>query len=85
MYKVLVDNNIDALLVDKGHIDICGWDYGFIGGASGMIANNKLAFCGDLSMHPDYEKIVNFSLFHDAECISLSNRRLMDFGSLILV
>ena len=83
--KPLADNGIDVLLVEKGNIDIIGWEYGFIGGASGKISDDKLAFCGNLSLHPDYKKMIDFCTVRNVECISLSDKRLTDTGSLILV
>ncbi len=85
IYKALVAHGIDALLICEGHIDIFGWEQGFIGGASGRLDNNTLAFCGDISMHPDFEKIKMFCSKYNVDCISLSNKRLMDLGSVILV
>lgn len=85
IYTALKDIGMNALLIDKGHIDIFGWEYGFIGGTSGKICDEKLAFCGNLALHPDYERILNFCAGYDVECISLSDKRLMDSGSLILV
>lgn len=81
----LVEAGADVLLIETGHIDIIGWDYGFIGGASGKLAENKLVFCGNLSFHPDHERIIAFCNKYGVECISLSEKRLMDSGSLILV
>ncbi len=85
IYKVLTSNNVDTLLISEGNIDILGWEYGFIGGASGKISNDCLAFCGDISIHPDYTKINNFCSKYDVECVSLSHKRLTDIGSLVLV
>jgi len=85
IHRELVKSGIDVLLICNGHIDIFGWDYGFIGGASGKINRSTLAFYGDITLHPDYEKIKNFCLKYNVICHSLSTKRLMDLGSVISV
>lgn len=83
--KTLLEHGTDVLTISDDNIDINGWEYGFIGGASGKISDNTLAFCGDISAHPDYNKIKEFCSKYNVECISLSRKRLMDLGSVILV
>lgn len=75
---------IDTLAVSAGHIDLPGYDYGFIGGASGL-CGNTLYFCGNIKAHPDYEKIAGFSEKHKTEIVSLSEERLYDVGSLVFI
>ena len=53
IYDALEKNNINALKISSGHVKLTGYDYGFIGGASGII-DGKLTFFGDVSKHPDY-------------------------------
>lgn len=84
IYKKLKDvKDIDVLLISKGNIDIFGWSEGFIGGASGRLNNNTLAFCGNLSEHPDFFEITGFCSRYNVNCISLSKQRLMDLGTII--
>lgn len=85
IYSVLIAVGVDTLLIQKGHIDIFGWDYGFIGGATGKINDSTLVFCGNLSLHPDCEAIIDFCRKYGVDCISLSKKRLMDLGSVISV
>lgn len=85
VYNVLKRNQVDVLLIGENGIDIFGWDRGFIGGASGKIGDNLLVFCGDFSMHEDCERIKTFCSKYNVECVSLSNERLMDFGSVIYI
>ncbi len=85
IYKSLTGAGLDTLLICEGYIDIHGWDCGFIGGACGMLGGDILAFCGDVSTHPDYEKIQEFCAKYNVKCLSLSNKRLMDMGSVITV
>ncbi|MCL2097040.1 MAG: hypothetical protein FWH10_09085 [Oscillospiraceae bacterium] len=80
--KKALQNNIEVLLIDKGHINLEGYDYGFIGGCSGLITKNKLAFTGNIELHPDYENIKNFCGSREVEAVSLSNEKLYDYGSM---
>jgi len=72
----------DALLIKSGHIELCGYDYGFIGGASGLIGG-KLCFCGDVTAHPNYNEMKRFCDSYDTEIVSLSNEKLRDCGGII--
>ena len=82
--RITTAEGIDTLLISPGHVDLPGYDYGFIGGASGL-CGDKLYFCGSLELHPDSEEIKNFAKKHGTECISLSSRKLYDVGSLIFI
>ncbi len=52
-------SGIKTLMITPGHVEITGYEYGFIGGASGAI-DGELNFFGDLSKHPDFKKINEF-------------------------
>lgn len=62
IYASCRENGINALKITPGHINLTGYDYGFIGGTSGII-DGKLTFFGDISKHPDYLKIKEFCDF----------------------
>lgn len=83
IYNAVKEYNIDCLLIEKGHIDLFELNYGFIGGCSGLISNDKLAFCGDITKHPDYNKIVNFVNKKNKNILCLSKEKLLDLGSII--
>lgn len=83
IYKETLKYNIDCLLIEKGHIDLFELNYGFIGGCSGLISNNELAFFGDISKHPNYKEINEFVESKNKKIISLSKEKLLDLGSLI--
>lgn len=59
IYNQLVNNGLNPLLIKEGYIEIEEYDYGFIGGASGFVGDT-LYFFGDISTHPDYEKIKTY-------------------------
>ncbi len=77
IYKIAVKSGLKPILIPKGYICLEGFDYGFIGGATGLI-NNKLLFCGCV---PDSIKVVLERNF--IEYIELSDDKLTDYGSII--
>lgn len=83
IYNAVKAYNIDCLLIEKGHIDLFNLDYGFIGGCTGLIGKNKLAFLGDVTKHPDYSKIEAFLKLKNKEVVCLSEEKLLDLGSII--
>lgn len=76
-------NNIDVLSVRKGYVTLDGFDYGFIGGTSGKICADTFVFNGDITTHPDCDRILNFFSKYNMKVISLSGGMLNDIGSLI--
>jgi len=78
-------NNINVLLIEKGNIDLNGYNYGFIGGCTGLINKNKLAFTGNIKNHPNYREIKDFCINRGVEIISLSAQKLYDYGSLLCI
>ena len=82
--SVTLKNGIDTLLISEGHVDLPGYSYGFIGGATGL-CGDTLYFCGDIKTHPDHDVVVSFALKHKTKCVSLGHERLYDVGSLIFI
>ena len=60
MYRILSINGIDVLLVSPGYIDLKGYSYGFMGGATGNLSEDVVLFSGNFDTHPDKNKIFNF-------------------------
>ncbi|MGL4451437.1 MAG: DUF6873 family GME fold protein [Sarcina sp.] len=83
IYNSLKPYNIDLLLVPSGDIILPGLSYGFIGGSSGLIAKDKLAFFGNLKNHSYEQEIKNFLFKHNVEPIYLSDSKLIDRGSIL--
>lgn len=75
--------DIKVLLIETGSIKIKKYDYGFIGGCSGLIGKNKLFFNGDLSTHKNYKDICNFLNEHNVAYFDIKNKPLTDVGSII--
>ncbi len=80
-----IANNIDVLKISKGQVELKGYDYGFIGGCSGKLSKNVLAFVGDISSHSDYDKIYSFCRDKGVEVVSLGTGNLIDIGSILPV
>ncbi len=74
--------DLDVLKVTPGHVELPGFDTGFLGGASGRVENTML-FCGDLSRHPDYYEIVTFIMSRGLDLKFFDSFPLLDVGSLI--
>lgn len=84
IYKKAVLNNIDALKIKEGSVKLHGMDYGFIGGATGLINKYTLAVNGNINMHPDAGIIKDFCVHHNTEIITLQESELTDIGSIIV-
>lgn len=83
IYKTAVSNEINALKITEGHIKLTGMNYGFIGGATGLIDKHTLAINGDVNTHPDAELIKSFCKQHNVELLPLNDGMLEDIGSII--
>lgn len=81
--KELEKHDIDVLLIRSGYIDLPGLDYGFIGGASGLIDSKKILFCGDIRKHPDYKSIKKFLKKYLVSFEAVEDKKLIDIGSII--
>lgn len=82
--KITQRAGINTLVITPGYVDLPGYDYGFIGGASGL-CGKTLYFCGNIEKHPDHEKIMEFAKKHNTDVVSLSDEHLYDVGSLIFI
>lgn len=85
IYNVCVKNKLDVLKIAKGQIILQGTDYGFIGGCSGKLDKDCLAFTGNIKLHSDYDNIKAFCSNYGVNLLSLSNGNLIDIGSIIPV
>jgi len=96
--KALSSYDIDVLLIEKGHILLPGFDYGFIGGCCGHVmthpatdsctasasADKVIVFNGDLTMHPDHRRIIDFIEAHGIKPVWFEDEPLMDIGSVLV-
>lgn len=76
-------HEIDVLKIRPGYIDLPGFDYGFIGGASFKLSDTKLAFTGGLDKHPDAERIIEFASLHNIDIVYITDKPAFDIGGAI--
>lgn len=76
------EEKIDVLKIETGHVRLPGCKYGFIGGASGLV-DGVLYFNGDLTEHPDAEKIIDFANRHGVHVKYYEGEPLTDIGSIV--
>lgn len=74
---------MQVLPIQPGGITLPGCEYGFIGGAGGLLSPNEMLFTGDVTGHPDYNKIKGFFSEHNKRCVAISGVALTDVGSVI--
>lgn len=74
---------IDTLIISKGSVKLKNHAYGFLGGCTGLIDNNKLAVCGNLKNHEDYPAIDQFLRKHHVEAVNLTDAELIDIGGIL--
>ncbi len=80
--KALSIEKIDVLLIPPGDIILPGLNYGFIGGATGLIEDNVLAFYGHLDHYLYGKEVLNFLNKYKVEPVFLRNGKLIDRGSI---
>ncbi len=85
LLKAAKDNGLSVLPIRPGHVMLPGYDYGFIGGASGVLKNHEIAFFGDLRLHPDGESIRHFIKEHGFSVLEILDRPLTDVGTILRI
>lgn len=81
--SLLKNYQIDVLQIRQGYVALSDKHYGFIGGASGMVDDTTLYFSGDISAHPDYNRIIEFLYKYNIKPVFNKSRKLSDFGGFI--
>ncbi len=76
--------DVPSVYVPAGHVTLTGLEYGFLGGASGYY-NGVLYFTGDIALHPGYEEIKKLCKTKGIEIVCMSNDKLADIGSIIMI
>lgn len=82
--KQLRKYGLSVLLIDQGSVLLKGFEYGFLGGASGRVGNTIL-FNGNLESHPNYVKIKQFIEDRGLQVEYFKDYPLEDIGSIIEV
>ncbi len=83
IHKTCEKAGIESLLISKGDIELEGYSYGFIGGCSGKISKNKIAFTGEIERHRDAKNILDYLESKNIEYISLEDGPLKDIGGIL--
>lgn len=83
IYIKLISLGYKMLLIEEGHILLKGQKYGFIGGTNGTLCNGKSIISGRLNGHPNKEKILNFFSENKSDLIFLSQKNILDIGTII--
>lgn len=83
IFKACVSNNMDTLFISKGSVKLNGFDYGFIGGCTGLIDKDKLLFNGDINYHKDCNRITDFLNIYNIKPVIIENEPLYDIGGII--
>ena len=80
--SVMAKNGVRVTIISNGSISLPPYEYGFIGGASGVVGK-KIYFLGRIESHPDYPAIFDAISQEGYTAISLSDEDLYDLGGII--
>lgn len=83
IYESLKDF-IPIYKINHGEIKLKNFNYGFIGGASGVLGK-KIFFTGDFSHHSSHEEILKIIKKYDYEIEILSKDPIEDFGTIYFI
>jgi hypothetical protein len=84
IYKKLVAEGLDILLVNPAGIILPGEDYGLFGGTSG-ISDNRIFISGNLEYFPEGKKVRRYLENLNYEIIELYKGPLYDGGSVLII
>jgi len=86
IHEGALKNGIASLLIPpQKNIRLTGLNYGFIGGCSGMISENKLCIYGNAESLTEWDKIKTFTKDRGVEVISLGKGEVEDMGSILVI
>lgn len=71
----------NVLLLKKGKVKLPGFEYGFIGGASGVISGEYVFFNGSDYVYPDIREFLSDT---EIKIVDLADGELFDIGSIII-
>jgi hypothetical protein len=75
---------LDALLVRRGHVQLAGFPYGFIGGATGTFFD-RIYCTGIIDSHPDRRAIESFIAGKGKTLTYCDSALMRDIGSILFV
>ena len=83
--RALKNEGKDVLQIPPGEIQLFGYDYGFIGGASGISESGGVYFFGDLSSVSFGRDIYDFLCKKKIEIFQIKNYPLTDVGTIMFL
>ena len=84
--NALRENGYDVLQISAGNIALDGYGYGFIGGASAALEDEKaIVFFGDIFGHPEGKEIVDFCEKHGYKTLYTAKTPLTDLGGVKVI
>ena len=84
IHRAAVENEITSLLIESGDIELPGYQYGFIGGATGTLSD-AILFTGKISNHRDYRRICEGIEERGKQIIYLSEENAVDLGTIFVI
>ena len=84
IHNSALENKIDSLLISSGDIELPGYKYGFIGGASAT-TDTSVYLTGSIINHPDKKNIENFISYKNKNIIYLSIEKIIDLGTIFIL
>lgn len=85
IFSALTSSGIDCLKIKKGNIQLKGYDYGFIGGASVKLSNSEILFFGDIPDRDEKRKVEEFLFRYDVKASFIAGKGLTDIGSALVL
>ena len=79
------EKDLECLHIVPGYIELEGFSYGFIGGASFAGSNGEIYFTGRLEKHPNGDLIQKFINSHGFDMVFLTNNTIFDIGTCIII
>lgn len=80
-----LEKYINVLYINPDENILLGKMQGFIGGATGLISNNKWAINGDIYKLQEADKVIEFLKKRNIEIVCLNREKICDIGSIIPV
>lgn len=85
IYNTLSENNIACLKIKKGDIELNGYNYGFIGGASVKLDEENILFLGDIKDLTDKNNVIEFCRKYNMNTLFIKDKKLKDIGSALIL
>lgn len=77
------EHGIEVLLVPPGNIKLYELNYGFIGGATGLISKSELAVAGNIQFYKYKDEILDYLDNNGISVVNLVCDEITDIGSII--